>query len=110
MEMETMRTSKTKQKEYKQKPKQGKVVRINPDTFKLLSTVRGKKEPMVALIERLIKAALYKGINKGRSYYILPDSQVVCSTEADARGKAILAAVLKKKKQAETPILVREVS
>lgn len=104
--MEETTTVKTKKKR-KQAPKPGKVVRINPNTLKIVSSEMKEGEPMVAAIERLVKAAHVK---KGKTYYILPESGVVCDSLPEAKGKAIIAAVLKKKKKIETPVAVKEIT
>lgn len=104
--MET--TTEKQKKKRKQGPKPGKVVRINPTTLKLISSEMKNGESTVSVIERLVKAA--NSVKKGKTYYILPSLNVVCESLPDAKGKAILAAVLKKTTEVETPIAVKEIS
>lgn len=88
----------------KQKKKAGRVVRVNPATEKIIEAERRDRETQVKTIERLIRAA-----RRGRTFYVLPESRLVCDSLSDARGKAILAAVMRKKSEAEEPIKVQEV-
>lgn len=89
----------------KQKPKKGKVIRVDQATWNLLSTKRLQGETVVSAVHRLLTAAL----KRGRVYYILPESGLVCDSIADAKGKAIMASVKSgKKKPIESPVKVYE--
>lgn len=103
--MEQVTHAKTKKKR-KQGIKPGKVVRINPTTLKIVSSEMKNEEPIVSVIERLVKAAT----KRGKTYYVLPKAGVVCESLADAKGKAILASVLKKEPVIEEPVIVREIT
>lgn len=87
----------------KSKKKPGEVVRVNTPTFKIIESERRGKESRTKTIERLIRGA------RGRTFFILPEAGIVCSSLSDARGKAILAAVMKKQTKPEDPVIVREV-
>lgn len=93
-------------KVYKQKPKQGEVIRISPSLSKLLAKHKTSKESKSATLERL----LANPSSSAKTYFILPESRMVFDTIEDARGKAILLAVKSgMKKPKEKPIAVREI-
>lgn len=84
----------------KQKPKKGRVVRLNPDLITIISEEQKDEETVSDTVRRLL------GLT-GEINYVLP-SDIHRSVE-DARGAAVLRAVRAKQKKAERPIPVRPV-
>jgi len=91
--------------------KPGKVVRVSPKVWEYLKTKRKPKETIDSLIRRLIGFPNKKGEpNSVNTYFILPETKIVCDSVEEARGKAILFAIKNgKKKPTEKPVRVREV-
>jgi hypothetical protein len=87
------------------KPKPGKVVRLNPRSWSLVVKAMKKGESIAAATERL----LTEKIKLGKSYFILPESKIVCDSISEAKGQAILRAVKQKKEVGEKPIEVAEI-
>lgn len=85
------------------KEKPGKVVRVDPVTWKLIASSRGAKETVTAVIRRLMGLSPRKG-DAPKKLYVLPSA--LSESIEEARGKAILEAV-KKKGKPEKPIAVR---
>jgi len=84
----------------KQKPKKGRVVRLNPDLITIISEEQKDEETVSDTVRRLL------GLT-GEINYVLP-SDIHRSVE-DARGAAVLRAVRAKQKKAERPVPVRPV-
>lgn len=90
-------------KKGEKKPKPGKVIRVDPVVWKLLSAKREPKETITAVLRRLLALPGRKG-EKPKQYYILPSD--LTETISEARGRAIVMAVRRKTKP-EKPIAVR---
>lgn len=99
----------------KQGPKPGKVIRISEQAWKFLNEKTppdlSTREAVDHLIHSLIDLSTYvEATNRAKSFFILPESRVVCSSVEEARGEAIMRAVKRGKKQPlEEPLEVREV-
>lgn len=89
--------------------KPGKVIRVSPEVWRVLSREKEGRETVDKLIRRLIGLAPKKR-KTIRTYFILPESRIICETAAEARGIAIVRhAKSGKKIPIEKPIEVREV-
>ena len=83
----------------KQRQKPGKVIRVDPETWRLVSAQRGPKETIVSAVRRLL------GLNdQTTKRYVLPSD--LSESIEEARGRAVLRSV-KKKIKPERPIAVR---
>jgi predicted CopG family antitoxin len=71
--------------------KPGKVVRVPEDVWEVLQSVRKPRESVAKLLKRLMK-------DDAEIMYMLPESMMVFRTEAEAKGKAIVMAVVKSRK------------
>lgn len=91
--------------------KPGKVIRVDPVIWKFITHNRKPKETVSAVIRRLFLLPPRKGqAPQIQTFYILPESRIVCASIEEARGEAILRAIKSgKKKQIEKPIAVRAV-
>lgn len=90
----------------KQRVKKGKVVRLAPETWSFISFHQNNNETIANTIKRLIQPPTHLG----RSYYILPETGIVCTSRAEAKGVAIMTAVKRGRKTLiEEPIEVKEV-
>jgi hypothetical protein len=91
------------------KPKPGKVIRVSPPVWDLLTEHRRDGETVDALVRRLLGLSPRKGESEETVlFFICPESQVIlsgCKDIAEARGQLLL----KKKKLIEDPIPVRKV-
>lgn len=93
----------------KQKPKAGKVVRLEPTVWRFFEKKRHKDETVSALVRRLIGPPLSPD-QEVKTYYILPEAKLVCETLEEARGAAVLHSVrMKRKDRIERPLVVRVV-
>lgn len=89
-----------------QKP--GKVIRVSKKLWSLLQEKRRKRETNDAVLRRLIGLEDKKGNPpEAKVFFALPSD--LAESAAEARGRAVLASVRKKKPVAERPIAVREV-
>jgi hypothetical protein len=96
----------------KQKPKRGHVIRVSDFAWTALNAKKENqtlRETVDGLLNELHDLTVrLEDILGGRSYFILPESRVVCDSEPEARGEAILRAVRKgKRTEAEEPIQVK---
>lgn len=90
----------------RQRPKAGKVVRLNPQTWRLVERERTQAETIDATIRRLLRETP----RKLRSYYLLPKSGVICNSMAEARGMATVLHVRSGKRlKLEEPIELIEI-
>ncbi len=91
--------------------KKGKVVRLSDYAWKVLSSRKDGtiKETVDGLINELHDLTVrLEDILRAPTYYILPESKIVCDSEPEARGEAILRAVRKgKRAPSEKPIAVK---
>lgn len=95
----------------KSKEKPGKVIRVDTHTWKFLTQNRRPKEQISTLVRRLFGIPARKNEYEVKTFYILPESRIVCDSIEEARGEAILRAVRKgKKKPSEKPLEVRPVA
>lgn len=83
----------------KQKPKQGRVVRLTPDLALFLEKKRLRDETVAETFRRLLSPA------EELSRFVLPSD--IFETIEEARGAAVLRRVRSKGKQIEKPIKVR---
>ena len=91
----------------KQKTKPGKVVRLNPQTWKLVEWERHEGETIDATVRRLLCIPP----KDAKSYFFLPKSRVICETKAEARGLATIMHVRNgKKTKLEEPIQLIELT
>ena len=92
--------------------KPGKVLRVDTATWKYLQENKRPKERNATAVRRLIGLPpKKKEYEVPQQLYVLPESRIVCSSLAEARGEAIIRAVKKgKKKPTEKPLAVRIVS
>lgn len=97
----------------KQKPKAGHVIRVSDLAFNFLNeNEHGNiKETMDHLVGEVISLRdHYDSYKRARALYLLPESNVICTSLEEARGEAILRGVRKgKKKEYERPIKVKVV-
>lgn len=91
-----------------QKPKSGKVLRIDALTYNFIQEKRRRGETLVSLVRRLIGLPSRKGIVDRPVVYALPSD--LFPTVEEARGAAVVKSVKMKLKRAEEPIPIREVS
>lgn len=82
------------------KEKPGKVVRLDPAVWRLVSAERTKGETITGAIRRLLGLTRAKT----RKLYVLPSD--LSESVEEARGRAVLVAV-KRKMKPEKPIAVR---
>lgn len=95
----------SKQAKKKKADKPGKVIRIDATVWEFLSAKMRGKETMSAILRRLLGLPRRKtGEIEARTFYALPSD--LCSSPAEARGRAIQTAVRSKIKP-ETPIEVK---
>lgn len=88
------------------KPKKGKVVRLTPETWRLIRDHKMGGETIDQVIRRLMELPPLKG----EAYYVLPNSLLVDKDRAKLLGRAVMMAVAQgRRKIQEKPILVREV-
>lgn len=98
----------------KQKPKAGKVIRISDEAWSFIAP-SDPTETVIDSVNALIcevidLRARLEMIESAPSYAILPETKLVCSDIAEARGLAIVHAVRRgSADRIETPIEVREV-
>jgi hypothetical protein len=97
--------------ERRQRPKRGKVVRLSDYAWSvLIERKEGSiKETVDGLINELHDLTIrLEDILRSPTLFILPESRIVCDSEAEARGEAILRAVRKgKKSPSEKPVAVK---
>lgn len=94
------------------KPKAGRVVRLTPVIQKFIEQRKQGKETVSGTLCRLLGLPNKKGDTAMRplTFYILPESRVVCDSLPEAKGVAIMRAVKKGlKKPTERPIEVRAI-
>ncbi len=87
--------------------KPGKVIRVDPLTWKYVTERRRKGETLSALMRRLIGLPSKKGIVEARTNFVLPSD--LFDSAAAARGASVIRAVRLKKKKIEEPVAVRAV-
>lgn len=91
--------------------KKGRVIRISDHAWRVLSENKEGtiKETVDGLFNELHDLTVrLEDILGAKTYYILPESRIVCDSEPEARGEAILRAVRKgKKTPSEWPIAVK---
>lgn len=91
--------------------KKGKVIRISDYAWRILSDKKEGtiKETIDGMINELHDLTVrLEDILGAKTYYILPESKVVCESEPEARGEAILRAVKRgKKRPTEEPVAVK---
>lgn len=90
----------------KQKDKPGKVIRVDPTTWKYITQQKQEKETLSAVVRRLLGLAPKKGNWIPNKFFILPSS--LFNSVSEARGAAVMQAVKKKDKSIERPIEVRK--
>lgn len=92
-------------------PKKGHVIRVSDHAWSVLNERREGtiKETIDSVLNELHDLTVrIEDIMKSKTYFILPESKVVCESEPEARGEAILRAVKKgKKSPSEKPIAVK---
>lgn len=97
----------------KQKPKRGHVLRVSDHAWSFIEarSEGTTKETVDELINELHDLTVrLDSILRSPTYFILPESRIVCDSMEEARGEAILRAVRKgKKKASEEPIPVKVV-
>jgi len=96
----------------KQGKKIGTLARISNDAHKFLAETgaRSIREALDQVLLEMIDLKTYlEHMSKSKSWVILPESKVVCTSIAEARGEAILRAVKARRKQPEEPVIVRAV-
>lgn len=86
--------------------KPGKVIRVDPVTWKVLQGERSAGESTTACVRRLLGLPARK-TKKVEAEYVLPSD--VYPTIEDARGAAVLRKVRSRSKEIEEPIPVRKV-
>ena len=95
------------------RPKRGKVIRVSEFAWSVISSRNEgtTKETVDLLLEELHDLSVrLEQILKAPTYYILPESKVVCESEPEARGEAVLRAVRGgKKRPTEKPIAVKAI-
>lgn len=91
--------------------KKGRVIRVSDYAWDILSTKKDGtiKETVDDLLNQLHDLTIrLEDILRAKTYFILPESKVVCDSEPEARGEAILRAVRRgKRSTAEEPIAVK---
>lgn len=114
----------------KQSKKPGHVIRVSDKAYqfikeKKVSVKLNDRETVDFIVDQLVDLATLLDVyhqtideqhkiieeqKRAKTYFILPESRIVCDSIEDARGKAILVAVKGgKKKPTEKPVVVREV-
>lgn len=83
--------------------KPGKVLRVDPLIYKMLSAKKGPKETWSSVIRRLLGLPSRKG-EQPKKHYVLPSS--LSESLPEARGRAVIEAA-KKKTKPEKPVAVR---
>lgn len=95
------------------KRKKSKVIRVSEEVYKTLQA-RGKKMRKKTMNEVLRKvlglpSEHYPERRKAKDFWLLPSALRIFRKQGEARGEAIVEAIKKGRKRAESPVRVREV-
>lgn len=99
----------------KQKKKAGHVLRVSDAAWSFIESKKDEtgttRETVDFLLEQLHDLTVrFASLYRSKTYYILPQSKIVCDSEPEARGEAIRLAVKKgKRKPDEEPVAVKVV-